>query len=214
MDELRPGPVFTGPPRATQRDVGEFKRSESELNSVNRSSYPVSYYPPTSYRTQPSRYTTGPVPGPSNTSSYRQQRPISPPTNTPWAPPSPRKTTSQSLSQDAIGIDLGRVSPAKRQSPHPTYAHLTHLRTSAKITAIVPVHHVKKEEEEMSLPPETPMRSLQDNKSSPLRRRRSMLRAIQDEDEADYIEATEEVLDETEDDEIAMGHAVRYLFLL
>ena len=149
--------------------------------------------------------------GPSNTSSYRQQRPISPPTNTSWAPPSPRKTTSQSLPQDANGIELGRVSPAKRQSPHPTY---THLRTSAKITAIVPVHHVKKEEEEMSLPPETPARSLQDDKSSPLRRRRSMLRAIQDEDEADYTEATEEVLDESEDDEIAMGHAVRYLFLL
>ena len=41
-----------------------------------------------------------------------------------------------------------------------------------------------------------------------------MLRAIQDEDEADYTEATEEVFDESEDDEIAMGHAVRYLFLL
>lgn len=44
-----------------------------------------------------------------------------------------------------------------------------------------------------------------------------MLRVIQDEDEADYIGATEEdvgVLDESDDDEIAMGHAVWHLFLL
>lgn len=207
--------MFTGRPRANQRDVGEYRRSESELNSASRSSYSVSYYPPSSHRTQPSRYTTVSVPGPSNTAPYRQQRPISPPNNTPWAPPSPRKTTSQSLPQDASRIDLDRVSPAKRQSPNPTY---THLRTSAKITAIVPVHHIKKEEEEMTFPPETPARSLQDNKSSPLRRRRSMMRVIQDEDDADYIGgATEEdvwVLDESEDDEIAMGHAVWHLSLL
>ena len=166
----------------------------------------MSYYSP--YRTQPSRYTIGSVPGPSNTAPYRQQRPISPPKNTSWAPPSPRKTTSQSLPQDASRVNLDRVSPVKRQSPHPTY---THLRTSAKITAIVPVHHIKKEEEEMSLPPETPARSLQDNKSSPLRRRRSMLRVIKDEDEADYVEGIEEDvgdLGESEEDEIAMGHAV------
>ncbi len=206
--------MFTGRPRATHRDVGEFRRSESELNSASRSSYSVSYYPPSSHRTQPSRYTTGLAPGPSNTSPYRHQRPISPPKNTSWAPPSPRKTTSQSLPQDASRIDLDRISPAKRQSPHPPY---THLRTIAKITAVVPVHHIKKEEEEMSFPPETPARSLQDNMSSPLRRRRSMLRVIQDEDEADYIGATEEdvgVLDESDDDEIAMGHAVWHLFLL
>ena len=39
-----------------------------------------------------------------------------------------------------------------------------------------------------------------------------MVRVIQDEDEADYAEATEEdvgVLDESEEDEIAIGHAVR-----
>jgi hypothetical protein len=43
-----------------------------------------------------------------------------------------------------------------------------------------------------------------------------MMRAIQDEDEADYEEGTEEdvgVLDESEEDEIAMGHTVRYPFL-
>jgi hypothetical protein len=39
-----------------------------------------------------------------------------------------------------------------------------------------------------------------------------MARVIQDEDEADYVEAAEEgvgVLDESEEDEIAIGHAVR-----
>lgn len=63
----------------------------------------------------------------------------------------------------------------------------------------------------MSLPLESPARPLQDNKSSSLRRRRSV-RVIQDEDEADYVEATEEdvgVLDESEEDEIAIAHAVR-----
>jgi len=166
----------------------------------------MSYYLSSSHRTQLSRYTAGPGPGPSNT-SYRYQRPISPPPKiTSWAPPSPRKTTSQPSPQDASRVNFERVSQAKPQSPHPTY---THLRTSAKITAIVPVHLIKEEEEEMSLPPETPA---QDNKSSPLRRRRSMARVIQDEDEADYVEATEGaigVLGESEEDEIAIGHAVR-----
>ena len=199
--------MLTARPRATQRDVGEFERSESELDGASRSSYSVSYYPPSSHRSQLSRYTIGAVPGPSNTPPYWQQHPISPRKNTSWAPPSPRKTTSQSVPQEPSRVNLGRVSPAK----------LTHLRTSTKITAIVPVHHIKKEEEEMSLPPETPARSLQDNKSSPLRRRRSMLRVIQDEDEADYAEGAEEdvgILGESEEDEIAMGHTVRYLFLL
>lgn len=44
-----------------------------------------------------------------------------------------------------------------------------------------------------------------------------MLRVIQDEDEADYAEGAEEdvgILGESEEDEIAMGHTVRYLFLL
>jgi len=69
----------------------------------------------------------------------------------------------------------------------------------------------------MSLPPETPARPLQDKKSSPLRRRRSKVRVIRDEDEADYVEVTEEdvgALDESEEDEIAIGHAVWYLSLL
>jgi hypothetical protein len=76
----------------------------------------------------------------------------------------------------------------------------------------------------MSLPPETPARPPQDNKSIPLRRRRSMVRVIQDEDEAEYMEGSEEeeplgrndvgVLDESEEDEIAIGHAVRIHFLL
>lgn len=65
----------------------------------------------------------------------------------------------------------------------------------------------------MSLPPETPARSLQDNKASPLRRRRSMLRVIKDEDEADYVEGIEEDVGESEEDEIAMGHTVWYFFL-
>ena len=125
-----------------------------------------------------------------------------------WVPLSPRKTTSQSSPQNASRVNLERVSPIKLQSPHPAY---THLRTSAKITAVVPVRHIKEEEEEMSLPLESPARLLQDTKSSSLRRRRSV-RVIQDEDEADYVEATEEdvgVLDESEEDEIAIAHAVR-----
>jgi hypothetical protein len=222
VDELRTGLVSTERPRVTQRAIREFKRPESDLDSASHASYSVSYYPPSSHRTQPSRYTIGPVAGPSNPSSYRYQRPISPlPKKTSWAPPSPRKTTSQSSPQDASRVHLERVSPVKPQSPHPNY---THLRTSAKVTAVVPIHHIKEEEEEMSLPPETPARPPQDNKSIPLRRRRSMVRVIQDEDEAEYMEGSEEeeplgrndvgVLDESEEDEIAIGHAVRIHFLL